>query len=95
MNLIRWFGRKLRAPAWFVWNVLVACWRFDLRDYAERRRQSRVKYVAFKLVISGEILLTALVCAVALPVLAALASIVFVSQYLWIEYRELWRPRTP
>lgn len=92
MKFIRWLGRKLRGPGWYVWNILQACWMFNLRDMAEKPGQTRLKRTAYRLVITIESLLEAVFLFVMLQLMGWAVSIVLPLRWAFIEIRETWFP---
>lgn len=92
MKTIRWIGRKLRGPAWYAWNILEACWMFNLRDMAEKPGQKPIKRFAYRLVITFESVLEALFLFLMIQIIGTCASIALPVRWAVIEIRETWFP---
>ena len=94
MKAIRWIGRKLRGPGWYIWNILQACWMFNLREMAEKPGQKPIKRFAYRLVITVESLLEALFLFLMLQIFGTFVSIALPLRWAFMELRETWFPPT-
>lgn len=90
---MKWLLRTLRGPLWYAWNLLDACWNFDLRDMANRKNQRPVKYVAYKSLITLRILLTALYIFLLMVTVGFSAAVFFPTRWAYLEAYDLWSYR--
>ena len=90
MKLIRWLGKKVRGPFWYLWNILCACWFLSLRDAAAKPSQTPVKRPVFRLLITFEILLTGAFIYAVLQGMAQAVITALLVHFLYIELRLTW-----
>lgn len=90
-HFLSWLGRKFRGPFHFVFNILKAALEMDLRDYADRKGQTPVKRVAYRIVLSVEAVLKAAFMAILLIVIGATAAVVLPVFMLAMDLYNLWR----
>lgn len=82
--------KRLRGPIHYARNIAVACWRFHLRDMADRPGQTTAKRIAYRLVISIETLLEAAALALMLVAAGTVATLYLPTRWAWTELRDTW-----
>lgn len=96
MKFLRWLGRKIRGPGWYLWNIAQACWFLHLRDMAEKPGQTRLKRTAYRLVITIELLLSVAFIFCLLQGLSQVVIFTLAFHYLYTELGLTWfRPVWP
>lgn len=87
---MRWFLRRIRGPVWYVLNILSECWRFNLRDKADRPGQGPFKAACYKVVITMETLLEAAFLCALITFLGVSAAAFLPSRWVYLEIRDTW-----
>lgn len=84
--------RQIRGPFWYVSNILVACWRFNLRDMSERPGVTPLKRAAYRTVMTIETLLEAVFLAAVVLTTAATLLVFLPARWAFLEIRDTWSP---
>lgn len=82
--------KSLKGPFWYVANLAIACWRFNLKEMADRPRQTAVKRNFYRLILTAETVLEGVFIAALLTFVSASAILFLPARWIYLEIRDTW-----
>jgi hypothetical protein len=89
MKFFNQMVRIIKGPFWFLKNILVACWVFDLSGFVYRRGQTPARRLFYRFVLSAAALIEVLFMTTVVVILSV-ALLALPIHWAGVKTREIW-----